>query len=305
MGNNRRKIVILLYWNIFIIIQQNQGHMPNIKTGKNGRFISHAKRIEKICENCGNIFLIKESSIKYGRGRCCSRKCVDENKKKNVGDKNPVFGKKQSEEQKKQTSARTKQMWNNPSFRKHIDDKRKEYKDKTGYAVGASPESIARRKKTMLEKYGAEHNWMVKKIRQKCEDTCMKLYGKRSWEFAYEAMENKETLIEVIIRKILEEEKIKFESYYKVYTEDGKYKEYDFYLTDKNILIEADGDYWHANPKIFSKDTLNETQIKNITNDEYKNNLANDKKITLLRFWESDIIKPNFRQRLIQEIQKI
>lgn len=305
MGNSRRNIVILLYYCIFTIIRQNQGHMPNTKKGKNGKFISHAKWVEKTCEHCGKTFSVKESSLKYGRGRCCSRQCVDENKKKNVGSKNPMFGKKQPEERRKQTSARTKEMWNDMSFRKHMDDKRKEYKDKTGYYMGATPESIARRKKTMLEKYGVEHNWMVKEIRQKCEDTCMKLYGKRSWEFAYEAMENKETLIEIIIKKILEEEKIKFESYYKIYTEDGKYKEYDFYLTDKNILIEADGDYWHANPKIFSEDSLNETQTKNRINDEYKNNIAKDKKITLLRFWESDIIKPDFRRRLIREIQKI
>ncbi len=279
--------------------------MPNIKKGNGGKFVSHAKWVNKVCENCGVTFSIKESSVKYGRGRCCSRKCVDMNKKKNVGEKNPMFGTKQPQERVEQTRKRTEEMWKNPEYREHMSKKRKEYKEKTGYAMGSDPTSISRRKQTMLEKYGVEHNWMVKEIRKKCEDTCMRVYGKHLWEFAYEAMQNKETLIEVIIRKILEEEKILFEPYYKVYAGDGKYKEYDFYLPEKNILIEADGDYWHANPKIFSADMLNETQTKNRINDEYKNNLASDKKITLLRFWENDIIKPDFRQRFIQEIQKI
>lgn len=279
--------------------------MPNIKKGNGGKFVSHATWVDKACENCGATFSIKESSVKYGRGRCCSRKCVDMNKKKNVGEKNPMFGTKQPQERVEQTRKRTEEMWKNPEFGDNIIKKGKEYEQATGYWWGQSPDSKRKRKNTMLERYGCEHTFQVKAFREKAEATCMKLYGKHSWEFAYDAMENKETLIEVIIRKILEEEKILFEPYYKVYAGDGKYKEYDFYLPEKNILIEADGDYWHANPKIFSADMLNETQTKNRINDEYKNNLASDKKITLLRFWENDIIKPDFRQRFIQEIQKI
>jgi hypothetical protein len=37
--------------------------------------------------------------------------------------------------------------------------------------------------------------------------------------------------------------------------------DYDFYIPDKNLLIEIDGDYWHGNPTIYTE--LNNIQKKN------------------------------------------
>lgn len=277
--------------------------MKNVKREKTGKFSPHANWVKRVCINCGIIFSIKESALKYGRGKCCSRKCVDENKKKNVGVENPMFGKHQTKEQREKSKLRAMAMWRDKGFRRLVDEKRKKYKEKHGYAMGASPTSIAQRKSTFLKKYGVEHNWMVKEIRKKCEDTCIKLYGKHSWEFAYEAMENKETLIEMTIRNILESKKINFIPYYKVYTTDNKYKEYDFYLPEKNVLIEADGDYWHGNPTMFSENSLNEAQIKNRNNDTQKNVLAKTKNIRLLRYWENEITNPEFKSRLLADIR--
>ena len=77
---------------------------------------------------------------------------------------------------------------------------------------------------------------------------------------------------------------------------------YDFYLPEYNLLIEADGDYWHANPNKYS--TLNESQKANAKNDRFKNNLAKEKGYDLIRFWEEDIKKNCFEEVLIAKLKK-
>lgn len=66
---------------------------------------------------------------------------------------------------------------------------------------------------------------------------------------------------------------------------------FDFYLLDHNILIEADGDFWHCNPNGKYPIPVYELQKDIKKNDETKNNLCIINNIKLLRFWETDINK--------------
>jgi very-short-patch-repair endonuclease len=68
-------------------------------------------------------------------------------------------------------------------------------------------------------------------------------------------------------------------------------KSFDFYLPDQNILIEVDGDYWHANPAKYNKNELDVRQSFIVNNDILKNNLSKNKGYKLVRIWESDIEK--------------
>ncbi len=62
---------------------------------------------------------------------------------------------------------------------------------------------------------------------------------------------------------------------------------YDFVSKKHKIIIECDGDYWHANPiKYFD---LNTTQKHNSQHDEIKNIIAEQNDFTIIRFWESEI----------------
>jgi len=63
-------------------------------------------------------------------------------------------------------------------------------------------------------------------------------------------------------------------------------KYYDFYIPKYNLLIEVDGDYFHAKNR---DKKLNAIQKKNIMNDHKKNSIAKGKGYKLIRFWESDI----------------
>jgi very-short-patch-repair endonuclease len=81
---------------------------------------------------------------------------------------------------------------------------------------------------------------------------------------------------------------------------------FDFYLTDVNLVIECDGDYWHANPKFYKDKKLTEAQIKNVGRDKRKDELLKSKSIDFIRFWEDDI-KNNFekvKEKIWGKLQK-
>ena len=115
-------------------------------------------------------------------------------------------------------------------------------------------------------------------------------------------MRKKETKIETKIKNILIDNKIEFKKNFCI-SFDGKKRMFDFYLKYYNLLIEADGDYWHSNPIVFKE--LNETQKKNKLNDDFKNYIAKELGYNLIRFWETDINKNSFENILLNEIKKI
>jgi very-short-patch-repair endonuclease len=82
------------------------------------------------------------------------------------------------------------------------------------------------------------------------------------------------------------------------------YKFYDFKVKGKDILIEVDGDYYHANPAIPRTKPLNMMQRKAIINDRKKNALASSNGFTLIRVWENDFNKKKeeVKQRLLSII---
>jgi very-short-patch-repair endonuclease len=63
----------------------------------------------------------------------------------------------------------------------------------------------------------------------------------------------------------------------------------DFYLPNHNLVIECDGDYWHANPDFVKDKELTKAQLRSIDRDKRKNEELIKKGIKFLRFWEKDI----------------
>lgn len=64
---------------------------------------------------------------------------------------------------------------------------------------------------------------------------------------------------------------------------------YDFYIPEKNLVIEVDGDFWHCNPNSKHHLPKYESQKKNLIRDKEKEQWLKDNGYKLLRFWESDI----------------
>lgn len=91
----------------------------------------------------------------------------------------------------------------------------------------------------------------------------------------------KKTHPERLIEYALTANNYRFNSEYKLI---GHY--YDFYLTDLNILIEVDGEFWH--PESFN-DAKYKSQKKNFFNDIIKEALADSSRIPLIRLRENKI----------------
>lgn len=62
---------------------------------------------------------------------------------------------------------------------------------------------------------------------------------------------------------------------------------YDFYLPKQNLLIEIDGDYYHAYNKMYEQ--MSPMQKRNHRVDEVKNKWAAEHCFVLLRIWEHEI----------------
>ena len=88
----------------------------------------------------------------------------------------------------------------------------------------------------------------------------------------------------------------------------------DFAIPHLKIVVECDGDYWHANPRIYDKNKLTFTQKKTLKRDLNKNKELIQKEWVVLRFFESDIkedvkkcvdkIEKEIKKK-IQQIKKI
>ena len=265
------------------------------KRDNTGKFIKTAKYVTRNCENCNIEFQIKESRLKYGGGKCCSRKCTDENKKKTYkGENNPMYGVIHTEERKNEISKISSELWKQDKFRNKV---------KKGHDIfferaaedGTWDRANEKRIKTMIKKYG-KHNLSGNYGERDCDKTFEKKYGMTSVQYRSKFNKTKRnTNIEIIVQKLLDKNNIEYQKHYIV---EGY--EYDIYLPNENILIECDGDYWHG---FNLKDKeLNETQINVRNNDKIKNNIAKDKNIKLIRFWGSEIKNKKFELRLLDKI---
>ena len=64
---------------------------------------------------------------------------------------------------------------------------------------------------------------------------------------------------------------------------------YDFYLPDYNVIIEWNGSYWHADPRLYEEKDLNPTQKRARRIDEVKKSWALMHKIPIYYIWEKDV----------------
>lgn len=110
---------------------------------------------------------------------------------------------------------------------------------------------------------------------------------KRSWVMS--RIRGTNTKIDLKMKKILQENKIKFEMYPKMYGNP------DFVIKKKRIAIFCDGDFWHGY-KYHEK----KKPSKKYWRDKIETNMKRDQRYTrklrkdgwsVLRFWEHDIEK--------------
>lgn len=93
-----------------------------------------------------------------------------------------------------------------------------------------------------------------------------------------------ETGPERVVRTLLSDLCLRFDSQVGI----GPYT-VDFVLLDYPVVIQADGDYWHAHPDTYSDDNLTVTQRKSRRLDASCNAFLSNRGYRVLRLWERDL----------------
>ena len=93
--------------------------------------------------------------------------------------------------------------------------------------------------------------------------------------------------------------------------EDWKYRFYDFYLPETNLIIEFYGDYWHANPVIYDAGKTIHYKFGTITandiweKDKKRIDIAKKRGYYVIVIWEQEILKKNKEEICLIVRQKI
>lgn len=261
--------------------------------------------VERECKYCEEKFEIKKSGLKHGKGKYCSVECCDEHKKETYkGEKNPMYGTEMSEKAKKKKRKTMVQKWKTDwrdEVMKTHRKSRKKFKEKNGCWPGHTEEAKEKRRKTMLKRHGKEHNWNGEYGERKCDKTFKEKYGKPSHimflEAGRKALRNKNTSIEKKVENILKKQDITFEKQKQM----GEFAP-DFWLPKYELVIEADGDYWHGHPEKY--DELDETQKSSKKSDKRKDKYIQKQGYNIKHFWGSEIKNEDFEAKLKQVIKK-
>ena len=90
---------------------------------------------------------------------------------------------------------------------------------------------------------------------------------------------------QLIVNELLDKHNILYER-----ETDFTYYSVDNYLPDKHLIIEVQGDYWHANPTTFQS-KLSQMQYDRIAKDRRKHSyIKNQYDIEILYLWEYDLV---------------
>jgi G:T-mismatch repair DNA endonuclease (very short patch repair protein) len=76
----------------------------------------------------------------------------------------------------------------------------------------------------------------------------------------------------------------------------------DVYIPSKNLIVEFQGDYWHGNPKKYTKEELSDYQLEKVEKDEKLRAYCAEHNIGLIEVWESDYNRdPDSVRKLLVE----
>lgn len=146
-----------------------------------------------------------------------------------------------------------------------------------------------RRGSTYTEVYGEEKAEEIKDKLRKASPARMSKFARR------------ETEPERIVREMLTDLRVVFD----VQVAIGHYT-VDFLIPDFHLVIQADGDYWHAHPDLYTESVLTATQRKSRRLDASCNSFLSNRGYRVLRLWERDLHGDpgSCRNRIIQALQE-
>jgi len=219
------------------------------------------KRIKELSEKHKRILI----EINTGRK-------VSEESKREISKSNK--GRKRSEESKGKMSKSQKKLWANPKHKKRMSELAKRY-------FAEHPEAIKR-----MSEF-AKNMMSIPENRERVRQYILKQYDSGSFPKQVDTKPERQIKEELIKRGYVEG--INFVHQYKFM---DKFM-CDFCFPNKKVIVEVDGDFWHANPKRYpERSKMHKHQIKGINRDKSKNayiGKVDNGSWKLIRLWESDI----------------
>ncbi|MFA5586330.1 MAG: NUMOD3 domain-containing DNA-binding protein [Saccharofermentanales bacterium] len=229
-----------------------------------------------------------------------------------VGEKNPMYGKTFSDEWKKQRSIKytgeKNPMYNKSVYDVWVEKYGKNKADKMLDKFKLKMSSVTKGDKNgmynktyydvWVEKYGEKiANEKNDKLRKKHKDWLLgNMEHHKTMIINSHKNRYRKTSIEKEVESFLIDNNINYK-----YNHIDKFQ-YDFLLEKYNIIIEVQGDYWHANPLYYSDNDknlkpLNETQKYKVKLDKDKNNYIKNK-YNIIYLWETDIKNKKYKEIL-------
>lgn len=153
--------------------------------------------------------------------------------------------------------------------------------------------NIKKQKQTITNKKLNDKNY-IQNIINKRKKTCLEKYGAIS-PLAKNCGVNSISKLSLRVKNILDKNNIKYTIEYKIQSDEGKNRFYDFKIN--NNILEINGDYYHANPKRYTEDqylTIHHIKhkVKDIWNaDLIKKQLAESHGFNVIYLWEYDMKK--------------
>ena len=108
---------------------------------------------------------------------------------------------------------------------------------------------------------------------------------RKAIERLHEGFPSKNTSIELMVADALTVLGIVYQPQYRI-----ERFTVDFFVPALTLAIEVQGDYWHANPKLYAGKPLYRTQLRTIARDERKRTyFARHPEYRFVEIWECDI----------------
>lgn len=232
-----------------------------------GKILTNTDKVTFKCIRCGKqVELIYKKFIKRDEEKYCRGCAISVNHERNPG------WLIVSDEQKKAISERNSGL------------KVKEYE--TRICPGCGKEFEVRL---------TAHNMTKRFCSRECNIKNWAEYGRLNGggyaHLGIRALLGRDTKPEIRMKKILEENNIRFIHQKTARIHNGKLRVFDFWLPDHNTFIEVDGDYWHYNknnPRIAKKFPTSK-QLSKMVHDYEKNHYCHLNNINLIRIWESEL----------------
>lgn len=179
------------------------------------------------------------------------------------------------------------------------------------------PEFGEKRRQTYIKNYGVDNPFKIKGFHEKVESSYQEKYGyslrerrsiksieawqlkspeeKQEWlnksiksEAAISRTNGNESSLEVRIQKCLHENRIPFETQFKINS-----RFFDIFLKEIDLLIEVNGTLWHADPEFYSGEDIIPVLGKEAqaiwARDEEKRQMALDKGYKVVYIWEKEM----------------